>query len=430
MARVRSSGGNTGSIWGLVIFGAGFFICLILAILFYTKVDGAKQALQDANAQAAKVMTSAESNNGIITELKADGEPGTVVGKLLKQQESLQQTINGLQGEIQTTKGKLSEAENGLKGQEGATASAQADLQKALADKAAMEAELTAQVKALSTDIAAIGTGVEDLDNTSKQQVQELVKAFAAERTKFQTAMSEMQLQVDEHAGTISDLELALETAIGARDPLAAPVVTLPDARVVGYLADQNKLYLDIGRDSNLRLGMAFAVYDHDELVKVQGNDLAPGKAIVEVISMESNAAVARVISSKPRVTIGEGDVLVNVVFDPNRVHRFHVFGQFDLNFDGKVTPQGKEAVEAMVTRFGGKVDKELAFSTDYVVLGMEPDFPAQPVDTGDLIAMKNYREALANFQAYQDRAGQARELGVPILTQNRFVDLVGYFER
>ena len=71
-----------------------------------------------------------------------------------------------------------------------------------------------------------------------------------------------------------------------------------------------------------------------------------------------------------------------------------------------------------------------MSFDTDYLVLGAEPSFPNKPDDELDLVLMREYRVGLENFQAYQDLLGTAQGLGIPVLNQSRFLDLVGYFER
>ena len=43
---------------------------------------------------------------------------------------------------------------------------------------------------------------------------------------------------------------------------------------------------------------------------------------------------------------------------------------------------------------------------------------------------MQAYRVQLENYQAYQDLIAQAQSLNVPVLNQNRFLDLIGYYVR
>lgn len=430
MARVRSSGGTTGSVWGLVIFGAGFFICLILAILFYTQIETAKQSAEDAKSDLADVINSAQAGNTTISELKNNGESGTVVGKLLTEIENLRTTVRGLQGENQKVAGELDLTKSNLDAQVKAVEQAQADMRQARNDKAELEKQLNAKVAQLDGRISNIDTGVQNLNRTSTEQVSTLEKSFDEERKKLQAQIDERDSQIFALQNTIAELNTSLTEAIGIRGGLAAPAVTQPDARIVAQIPDQNKVYLDIGRDANLRLGMSFSVFDPDELIKVEGEDLAEGKAIVEVISVDSTSAVARVVRSKPRVKINDGDILVNVAYDPNRVYNFFVFGQFDLDTDGETSPQDKNAVEGMVTRFGGRLVDTLGYSTDYMIVGIEPDYPTAPLDQTDLIAMNEYSVALKNYQAYLDTIAEAKEFDIPILSQNRFVELVGYFER
>ena len=48
MARVRTGGAGSGYAWALVIFGAGFVICLMLAIVFWAQLGGAREQAEQA----------------------------------------------------------------------------------------------------------------------------------------------------------------------------------------------------------------------------------------------------------------------------------------------------------------------------------------------------------------------------------------------
>ncbi len=427
MARVRSGGGGNGPIWGLVVFGAGFFICLILAIVFYTQVSGAREAESAARADLQRIMTSADGNHPVVAAAQADGQPGSVTSKLAALVEDLRSQVNGLQGEVQTLQGSLAAARTNIETQRAATAQAQASYTAAVDDKNALEQELNQQVQALSSKIDAISAENTRLEGLIDTSIDELDATYAQQITGLRDQLAERDSSAADLTTTIGQLQDEIRELRGVTVDREA--VTLADARIVSQIPDQNKVYLDIGRNQNLSLGMPFKVFDGDELVKID-DPAAEGKAIVEIINVEANSSIGRIIDRRPRAVINDGDILVNVVYDPNRVFTYHVFGQFDLDYDGEPEERGIDEVKSMINRFGGRLTDELSFSTDYVVLGVDPEFPQTPADELDLIQMREYRVQLENYQAYQDRITRAQELGIPVLNQSRFLDLVGYFER
>ena len=91
MARARSGGGGSGSALALVIFGAGFFISLLLAIIFYTQVSGARQGQAGAEARLAEFATPTQQSSPEVEALKADGK--SVVGALLEERQWLRTVL-------------------------------------------------------------------------------------------------------------------------------------------------------------------------------------------------------------------------------------------------------------------------------------------------------------------------------------------------
>lgn len=428
MARARSGGGGNGSIWGLVLFGAGFFICLILAIVFYTKIEAAEQAAETAENARAQAISSVDEENTALTRLTADKAASeTLVGALIRNTGALEDQVSALQGEVGQLTGQTADLRAQLEQQKAATQKAQADLTQAVDAKEDLSNELTAQVTALTSTVNEISAENTRLEGLMDKSVLEVDEKYQATISQLREQISQLDGQVTTRERTIVELQDDIAELRGKRPENVE--VTPADARIVSQIEDQNKVYIDIGREANLTLGMPFKVFDSDDIMKINDPE-SEGKAVVEIININSNSAVGRIVSRKPRAVINNGDVLVNVVFDPNRVFTFHVFGQFDLDYDDEVDEDGTEQVRSMVRRFNGELAETMGFSTDYLVLGVEPELPIRPDDELDLIKMNEYKVQLENYQAYQDRIAEATELGIPVLNQNRFLDLVGYFER
>ncbi|MEM1107184.1 MAG: hypothetical protein AAGH99_00660 [Planctomycetota bacterium] len=426
MARARSGGGSNGSILGLVFFGAGFFICMILAIVFYTKVESAQQDAERAQSELASTINSADQNDSDFIAVTAEGS-GTTVGRLLQAFKASRAEVNTLQRNVASTTTSLDDVTAQLATQTQATQKAQSDLNQQIDAKLRQAEELTARVNALESTVQDISAENTRLKSQIDDSIENVTATYLAQIEEWKRRTNDAQQLASESGRTIVNLQETIDELRG-KTPDDVPV-TLADAKVVAQIEEENKVYLNIGREANLSLGLAFQVYDADDLVKIEDPE-SEGKAIVEIINIESDSAIGRVVQRKPRAVVNNGDVLVNVIYDPNRIFSFHVFGQFDLNADGDLDENGTALVRSLVTRSGGQLTDSLSFATDYLVLGEEPILPDQPEDELDLIKMREFRVGLENFQAYQALLEQARALGVPVLNQNRFLDLVGYYQR
>src|SRR5690606_38340004 len=83
MARERSSGAGA-SIIGMMVFGFLFFIAMVLAIIFYTKVADAERRAEEATTTLAKVATQSEIQQKDIAAIVGayDKDRKTVVARL------------------------------------------------------------------------------------------------------------------------------------------------------------------------------------------------------------------------------------------------------------------------------------------------------------------------------------------------------------
>ena len=94
MARVR--GGNTGFAGALVIFGCGFVIALLVAIIFYTKIETHKvneEAAKDALADFISNAETVQANDFKSTD-------ATVFGNMLIQIRNLETDIREANDQI------------------------------------------------------------------------------------------------------------------------------------------------------------------------------------------------------------------------------------------------------------------------------------------------------------------------------------------
>ena len=79
-----------------------------------------------------------------------------------------------------------------------------------------------------------------------------------------------------------------------------------------------------------------------------------------------------------------------------------------------------------MIQEFGGRVDTDLTVQTDYLVLGEEPKVPPAPGADAGPMERRLYEEVRKAYIEYKKVESAARDFGIPILSLNRFLGLVG----
>ena len=263
----------------------------------------------------------------------------------------------------------------------------------------------------------------------------------------------------------------------------------LPDGQVVTVLPREKLVYINRGTQHRLILGMSFNVYDAKYgVVEDEFGDIS-GKATIEVVSMTENSAVCRIVRERRNTNIQQGDIIANVVYDINKRYRFYVWGDFDIDGVGKASQPDVKRVEMMINSWGGKAvvrkdaptvdeatrlqreefagavtaaltklrdgtleearelldtnlkriakaekkknESHISYDTDFLVLGIEPGVPEtpDPAKASDE-EQEKFRQEMVRYNIYKGLEQEARELGIPILNQNRFLGLIGYHRR
>lgn len=198
-----------------------------------------------------------------------------------------------------------------------------------------------------------------------------------------------------------------------------------PDGHVLTAVPGDDVVYIDLGQNDRLTLGLRFAVYSAETGIPANGR----AKAQIEVVSMSQASAECRILDVAPRQIILAGDLVANPVYDPNRPLRFLVLGEFDLDHDGAVDQGGAATIESMIDHWGGMTVTELSALTDFVVVGRAPRRPRRASDPSSEQARRaNARQQL--YDRYIDTVDAAKSLAVPIMTQEVFLSFLGFSRR
>ena len=97
MAARRAGGGAVGLVVATILFAILFVVSTVLAIVFYTQVEGARQNAESYKTKYDEVAMDSELKEPTVAAMMANTETqGTVVGKLAKERNWLAEMITGV----------------------------------------------------------------------------------------------------------------------------------------------------------------------------------------------------------------------------------------------------------------------------------------------------------------------------------------------
>lgn len=286
-------------------------------------------------------------------------------------------------------------------------------------------ATLTAQIDSYRSEL-------EDLRGGVQSQTTTYISDLSEARAQFDAELSNLQRELNSRRNEIERLETIVQSfdRSGTR-LLAEDEASLIDGTVVGLNPASNEVFISRGRLDNMVLGMTFEVYAANTSVRPNAEGEYPsGKATIEVVRIDENSSVGRILRSTRGNPIIEGDKLVNPVYDPNKVYNFVVFGNFDTNRDFVFTPQERSELVALVEEWGGRVESDISGETDFLVLGQRPVLPPAPKIDDPIEIVQRYRRLAQEQRKYDELFNTASNTGIPVLNQNRFYTLTGLDSR
>ncbi len=250
----------------------------------------------------------------------------------------------------------------------------------------------------------------QDLEDTRRRSTDELTSERQS-RLSAEKRFNELQQRYTAQQAKLGDLLIGPEDLVTARQP---------DGNILSSIPGDDIVYINLGKKDTMTLGMQFGVYSADKGIPADGR----AKAYVEVVSISDNSAECRITRISPGRVILEGDLIANPIYDPGHKPTFVVIGQFDLNRDGLLDHNGDEAIKSLIRSWGGQTSDNLTPLTDFVVLGAAPRKPRAGNDSG-LQAIGS--EAWEHFNTTTE---SAMNLSVPVMTQDTFLNFLGYTGR
>lgn len=434
MARSRSGGGAYAV--ALVVMGCLFVVTLLFAIIFYTKIEEADAAREAAVQRQTTYITPSETARADAMNV----ENGSVFSYQAERIDSLTNQVTALTSQRADADLSATQANEQVEIRQERIAELEADIEQLEADaKAALEGyeaevarlesardNLQQQLTQVNTQATATITNSGD---AGRRQIEELNTQLA----EAQALQSELNAQIATREKRIEELERYLKANV------LETRVTTADGEISSVFANGRQMFINRGRNQGVMLGMTFEVYEPGTVISLEdGTNQLRGKATIEVFEMDDDSATCRVVRQARNTNLDPGDMIANIVYDPNKTYIFYVFGNYDIEGDGG--PNDIDRVRNMITQWNAKVadlqvDEEglpiLVPEVDYLVLGQQPEFPPDLDPTIiDQVAIREQQEKRQAYDTYQKLVDEAKRLRIPILNQNRFLDLVGYYQR
>ena len=457
----RIQGSVTAYAIALTLFVILFMFSFILAIVFKTQIKSAQVQAQAATKDLTVVIKPNESNRPEVLALKAKhADTGaSIVGQLLDERRLLKGFINSAPNSTIAAIEKeiaIADVERGqallneitrLRAEklalERMVEQNQTDMQSYIqrvteieSQKSAQAAEYEQTMGKLRSTLATMQDDVKVYRADVDTQRQTLEGRFGTVRAETQQSVNELRSSLEQKDRQINSQRKRLEELIGelaGTGKGGGPDLTREsDGEVTSILSEEGLVYIDLGRADQILLGMTFEVFDKDTGVSLDEANELRGKATVEVIRMTERSSLTRVVrSTRGEKSVNEGDLIANIIYDPNISYRFHVFGAFDIDSTGQSTTTDRRRVETMVTQWGGQLVRELSYNSDFLVLGQEPQLPERlPASEFDPVKIERVAAQRRKYETYQGLISEAKALSIPILNQNRFLVLVGYYQR
>ncbi len=488
MPPINPQGSRASLVTAVVVFTILFVTSTIFAIYFNVQLRANEKDYSDYKKQYNGVVDPNALSTPELTALQSlrnDPNSGytqsdTVMDIALRQRDALQQAIAGTTSDptdsvakaandaiaaantklktaavVLPVKGliaalnQLTDAVLTKQNQNKELAASVAQAQQQLADAKKSVADLSAardkQVDDIQAKAAADLQTVNDQFNQKQAIINDLQKQAADAAQKAQAAAQAAQIQLADKDKQIADagrnLRDAEDKLAGRRPDVANAAVRQADGRIV-RLPGNNICYINLGDGDQVTPGLTFEVYDKTTGIPpippnaTSDEDLPVGKASIEVTRVGATSSECRIVKTSPGAVLSEGDLIENLVYDPNTKYNFFVYGQFDLSNTGRTTSQigasspDTQVIKRLITQWGGQITDKVNVDTDFVVLGKEPELTAYSQEelSQPLIADKAAKEKAALDQ-YQEVRQTAIDLHIPILNQNRFLYYIGYYD-
>jgi hypothetical protein len=450
----RTSAG-VGLIVTITILGVAWVATTITTIIFLSGKQRSEAEVIRLNEDLKDFVSNDERNSDTVRTIAdaAKKDRKSVVSYLRANYENAMQRVTGAKGDrpeqlTAKLKAVLGDKETPLVQAVRERDAQVSDLTKRLeeADKARTTAlaDLTNEVdriKSLEDTQKKTLAGVNQQLDSYKQELDTYRKGIEGYKTQIQadadkskqTAADE-QAKLNDNVRRLENDNLVLQNTVKRlnneknRDILKPQdEYALVDGTVVGTSPADNKAFISLGKKDHVVLGMTFVVYPSGTAIRPDASGRYPrGKAQLEVLDIGESSSTCRVVAESKGNPVVKGDNIANAIYDPKKIYRFVVFGNFDVEQTGQATPHGRDQIEAIVKNWGGQVTKDLTGDVDFLILGQRPVLPPEPGTGAPIEIVREYIRQQQVVEEYDRLFKQAEATSLPVLNENRLYTLTG----
>lgn len=448
-------GTGVGAVVTIAIMGLLVLGLFVATLVFYTENNKTQTALNEANAALNDYVREGERQQDRIRSYlnEAQGQRKSVVVHLADSLEAANRlavgsprltsdalreraaSVEGVESSnllaaLQTRDQRIAALTNQLNAADAARAQALRDLATERASvrqiNSQFEQNMAAANQRINTyqgDIQAYLTSLRNVEDLTRDQVIQLTNEYAAAMATAQADIAALREE-----SLIQREQLRALSASRPNLDLIPDPAALVDGQVAAINPSNREITIGLGRSNKVTLGLTFTVYGAAQQIRLDpatGN-YTQGKATVEVIRIDDRTATCRVLTERQGNPIVRGDVVVNAVYDPNKVFKLVVYGNFDANRDGLSTPRERDDLADLIRGWGGQVVDDLTPDTDFVVLGTRPVVPPPPPPGADIAVLSEWQRLDRMARRYDELFNKARDSAIPVLNQNRLFYLIG----
>ncbi len=455
MAARTNMGVGLGITIGLL--GTATLALFVLTFLFLAQKQNAEQLMAKMLEEDKEIVLPNERNSDEVRKLVAEAKkknqslatflvetsrtlgekslgngqtsPGALVEGINKVLEG--QGAPSLKDVIAERDSKLAQLEKAIKDAESARQRALLDYQNAVELTKKQKADYDSGVAAVTGDINKYKDGIDE----SRKQLNDTMAKMTETIQKIKAEADDKESELNNRLSKLSDENALAQKKIAdliekLRGQTYKPgdEASLVDGEVVGLDSVSNTVYINRGKNQRVVLGLTFEIYSNASAIQPDPitKEYPRGKATVEIVRIEDESSVGRITRNPRGNPVVKGDVVANVVYDPRKVYKFMIYGNFDTNRDGTATPEESADIRAMIQEWGGVVVDSLQGDLDFLVLGSKPISPPTPPTSAPPELVKEYLRQKRVVTEYEEIQRQAVATSTPILNQSRFFTLVG----
>lgn len=439
----------------ITILGVFCLALFVVSAVFFGKFNDAKRNLDGLNASQAEIIAEGERNSDDVRLMKDDARKGgkSLVGYLVKAQQDTMQAVTGnkrdslatFQNRIKDIPGadsgsllsvlsardaEVARLKDNFAKADAARVQAQTDQKNAVDRIKAIEDNHQKTVDALSAEVGQYRAEVE----TYRSGADDYKKQIDAQSAKESTEYAETKKRLEVQLAKLTDEKLILENQLAVlrgqknlETFRGRAEESLVDGEIIGLNNADRSVALSIGAREKVALGMTFSVYSDANSIKQDANGrYAPGKATLEITSVDDTSSTARITSEVKGNPVVRGDVIANALYDPRKIYKFVVFGNFDTDRDRLATALERQDAESMIMAWGGQIVPDLSGEVDFLVLGERPMLPPRPSVDAPLEVVQEFIRRQRDVERYDTLFKNATSTGIPTLNENRMYTLIG----